>query len=210
MALSTTLPNSFSTLLIDDLINTFGLENNDKLIFENLEITDKNKLFLEEISVSAIEIENWNEQELIIKYVGPILNHIDIKGENFNTFAERNLSARVDGIRLTGKVDFVVSSGVYNPSKPYFFIQEYKQQKNPSGDPFAQLLGEMLVAQVLNGENLVYGAYIIGRFWYFVVMEKREYSVSKPFDSVDLQDLTTILSKLNWIKNWVREKVENL
>ena len=211
MALSTTLPNVFSSLNIQDLVDAFGLQKTDQTEILSIKITDlQSSRASELVNLYQNEIEYWNEQELIIKYLSPILNLIDFRGNNYNSFAERTISASVDGILLTGITDFVVARGKYEPRNPYFFIQEFKKAKNPTGDPFAQLLGEMLVAQVLNQSELVYGLYIVGRFWYFVALENRNYTEILPLDSTNLQDLEIILSKLNWIKNWVREKVENL
>lgn len=50
--------------------------------------------------------------------------------------------------------------------------------------------------------------YIVGRFWYFVAMNDRNYTEEKPLNSTDLEDLEIILSKLNWIKIYVEEKVK--
>ena len=208
MALSTTSVNNFSSLLMDNLVVSFGLKINNSLVFESKISEENQSQFLSQlIKESELEINYWNEQELVMKHIAPILNFAHIKGENYNTFAERNLSAKVDDYLLSGTVDFMVAGGVYNPNSPYFFIQEYKRFKQGSeSDPQAQLLGEMLVAQKLNEDELVYGAYIVGRFWYFVVLQNREYSVSKPLDSVDLEDLGVIMAKLNWIKKYVEEK----
>ena len=170
MTLSRTSVNNFSSLLIDDLIDTFGLKIKDDLVFPTFQIGQSLVDFLTKFNSNIkIEIDYWNEQELIMKHIAPIINSVEIYGEHFNTFAERCISARIPTkageIELAGKVDFVVAKGKYNPSKPYFFIQEYKKNKQgPDSDPFAQLIGEMLVAQKLNEENVVYGCYVIGKF----------------------------------------------
>lgn len=67
----------------------------------------------------------------------------------------------------------------------------------------------MLVAQKLNGEKLIHGAYIVGQFWYFVVMKNRKYNVFTSLDSAILVDLEIIMSKLNWVKKYMTEKLAN-
>lgn len=210
MALSRTSPNNFSKLKLDDLIIIFGLKNLPHLEFEELRI--ENNLFEVAKVLSqniVLEIDYWNEQELVMKFISPLLNLMKICGQNFNTFAERKMTAIVDNIKLTGDVDFVVARGIREPREPYFFIQEYRRQKQgPDSDPFAQLLGEMLVAQVLNNEKMVYGCYIIGKYWTFVILESRNYCQLSSLDCTNLEDLEVIMSKLNWVKKYVEEKLK--
>ena len=210
MALSRTSVNNFSSLLIDNLVEIFRLSKNPKLTFESIPNSSEQKAVLTKlVQKSAKGIEYWNEQELVMKYLSFIVDVADLIGQNYNIFAERNLSAKIDNIKLAGKVDFVVAKGQTSPDKPYFFIQEYKRSRqNTNSDPLAQLIGEMLVAQKLNEENLIHGAYIVGQFWYFVVMKEREYNVFAALDSAILADLEVIMSKLNWIKQYVENKLK--
>lgn len=210
MALSRTSVNNFSSLLIDDLIDTFGLKIKNDLSFPASQIGQNLVDFLVKFNSNIkIEIDYWNEQELIMKHIAPIINAVEIYGEHFNTFAERCIAAKLGDFELAGIVDFVVAKGKYNPSKPYFFIQEYKKNKQgPNSDPFAQLLGEMLVAQKLNEETVVYGCYIIGKFWYFVILENYNYNQESPLNSTETEDLEVIMSKLNWIKQYVENKLK--
>ena len=66
---------------------------------------------------------------------------------------------------ITGRVDGMLAKGWQIPDKPLFFLQEYKSESGPNGDPLGQLLIEMVTAQALNNESeqTVYGCYIIGR-----------------------------------------------
>lgn len=210
MALSRTSVNNFSSLLIDNLVEVFELSKNSKLVFEGFPNSKEQLTFLAKLVQKATKgIEYWNEQELVIKYLSFIIDLADFTGSKYNIFAERNLTANIDNIKLAGKVDFVIAKGQTSPDKPYFFIQEYKRSRqNANSDPLAQLLGEMLVAAKLNEESVVYGAYIVGQFWYFVILNGREYNVLPPLDSAILEDLEVIMSKLNWIKKYVEEKVK--
>ena len=72
------------------------------------------------------------------------------------------------------------------PEKPYFFLHEYKQEKKGSNDPLGQLLVEMLAAKTLNADNLpMYGCYVIGRFWFFVILLENKYAVSNAYNGSD-------------------------
>ena len=71
---------------------------------------------------------------------------------------------------------------------------------------FPQLLAEMVVAIELNSENSIFGAYIIGKRWDFVYLEKIEknsyrYTISESFDSFKIGDLQKIFQYLQAVKN---------
>ena len=209
MPISLTTPNNFSTLNMQDMVDTFGLQKINPIVFpKSTKIITIDPFISKQLTKFQNEIENWNETELSLKQLAFILASVDLDGEQYSSFAERPITAIVDGFRLTGLVDFVVAKGKYEPRNPYFFIQEFKKAKNPSGDPLPQLLGEMLVAQELNQNKVIYGTYIVGRFWYFVAMNNRDFTELSPLDSTNLEDLETILSHLNWVKSYVEEQVK--
>lgn len=153
-------------------------------------------------------VEYFNEQELIIRHISYILDLVNFYGEGYNYFSERNISAIIDEREISGVVDFMVAGGKYTPTEPYFFIQEYKQQKNPSGDPLAQVLAEILVAQAVNGNEEVYGCYIIGKYWNFVSMKGRNYSVLASLDSTVKKDLESIILHLKSVKEYIEIEVK--
>ena len=209
MPISLTTPNNFSTLNMQDMVDTFGLQPIKNLSFGALPIHTNQKSNLNNlITKTENQIQYWNEQELVMKHLSLILDLADLQGFDYNSFAERSISSIVDGFEMSGIVDFLVAKGKYEPRNPYFFIQEFKKAKNPSGDPLPQLLGEMLVAQELNQNKVIYGTYIVGRFWYFVAMNNRDFTELSPLDSTNLEDLETILSHLNWVKSYVEEQVK--
>jgi hypothetical protein len=54
-----------------------------------------------------------------------------------------------------------------------------------------------LIAQAKNNNNNpLYGVEVIGATWRFVIMEGKEYSASKTFDSIDKDDLLKIIAIL--------------
>ena len=151
---------------------------------------------------------DWNEMELELKFVGPLLALVNYTTKNFNLFAERDFRGVVDGVEMGGKPDGMIASGLREPEQPYFCFQEYKKTKDPEGDPAAQALAAMLVAQELNEHrHPVYGAYIIGRDWCFMTLQGKQYAMSEPYVATrdDLFDIFRILKVLKqMIIEWVK------
>jgi hypothetical protein len=79
----------------------------------------------------------------------------------------------------------MVATGKENPRQPFFFVHEYKQEKRRETDPKGQLLATMLAAQKNNKgkEFPILGSYVIGRFWFFVVLDGNNYARSLAFDA---------------------------
>jgi hypothetical protein len=152
------------------------------------------------------KITGWSEEDLKIKFLSDVLElgHLE-DGDGIVTFFDKMISATVEGIFLTVKADFVMAKGLLNVMQnPYFHFQEYKPQINPKGEPMAQLLEAFLIAQVKNKDTQMplYGVEIIGKQWTFVIMEGKEYCISKSFDCTDKEDLLkiiAILRKFRWI-----------
>lgn len=83
------------------------------------------------------------------------------------------------------------------PKQPYFHFQEYKPALNPKGEPMGQLLEAFLIAQQKNKDGKpMYGAEIIGKQWTFVLMEGKNYCISRSFDCTDKEELLKIISIL--------------
>ena len=144
-------------------------------------------------------ISGWNEEDLKIKFIGPVLElgHFNDEGGVIGYF-DKTISATIDGIRLIVKSDFMLAKGLLDMYEtPYFHFQEYKPYKNPSGDSMAQLLEAFLIAQEKNQNGKpIYGVDIIGKNWQFVTMLGREYCISETYDSVNKADLLAIISIL--------------
>ena len=116
----------------------------------------------------------------------------------FVSFFDKKLAGEVQGYHLSVKVDFVIAKGLLNfMQKPYFHFQEYKPDKNPTGDSMAQLLEAFLIAQKLNDDGKpLYGCEVNGATWIFLTMENSSYCISKAFDSRDKEGLLTIIAVL--------------
>ncbi len=127
---------------------------------------------------------DWNETELKVHFVGLLLNMVDFDQETYQPFMERELSFSHEDEIISGVVDLVVAQGRRIPKRHFFFINEYKKEKDSSDDPLGQLMIAMVAAQKLNDDSHpVYGAYVVGRYWNFVVLSQLEYSVSLSYDA---------------------------
>jgi hypothetical protein len=149
-------------------------------------------------------LAGWSEEDLKMKFIAAIidLGHL-VDGDGIVTYFDKKISATVEGTKLTVKSDFMVARGYLDVfSTPYFHFQEYKPYKNPSGDSMAQLLEAFLIAQVENKNNKpMYGIEVVGAIWKFVVMEGKEYCISKSYDSLDKEDLLKIIAILRKFKH---------
>jgi hypothetical protein len=151
------------------------------------------------LPLAVRDIDGWNEEDLKMNFISQILplGHV-FSNERYKNFYEKTIAAVVDGIPLTAKTDFMVATGILNkPESPYFHFQEYKPQLNPSGEPMAQLLEAMLIAQEKNKNGKpIYGAEIIGQQWAFVTLLDRTYCISKTYNSIDKDQLLDIIAIL--------------
>jgi hypothetical protein len=76
-----------------------------------------------------------------------------------------------------------------------------KSSHKASNDPEAQMLGAMLAAQVLNAdEKPVFGGYVVGRFWFFAVLEQNNYTLNKAYDITEEKNLQQIIFILKHLK----------
>jgi hypothetical protein len=145
-------------------------------------------------------INIWNEQELSLNFIGPIFAAIDFTVQyRLNWFAQRNMRKIIGDYELIGKPDGVIASGFHEPEIPYFSFQEFKKELDSSGDPIGQNLAAMMLGQLENGTNdPVFGCYVVGRFWFFMVLKDKDYAISQAFSATneDIFDILKILKAL--------------
>ena len=149
-----------------------------------------------------LNAHDWNETELAYNFIGPVMALVNYTSEAFNFFAERLVSGVVEGFEMSGKPDGMIASGFREPKMPYFCFQEYKKDQDPEGDPAGQVLAAMLVAQVLNEHHHpIYGGYVKGRDWFFMVLRGKQYAISEPYIATrdDVFDIFRILKALKAI-----------
>jgi len=158
-------------------------------------------------------IFNYYEEDLKANFIIPLINRVDffLIEDEIRNFFEAPLTYKTKNFIFSGEVDFMVSKGIEYPKMPYFFIQEFKKSIKPT-NPQPQLLAELISAVELNKVKSMRGAFIMGKDWYFVILEKLgkdkyQYFISQPFNSMRLDELKGIYRNLQFIKNEVREIV---
>lgn len=221
---------NFSDFTTEQVESAFQLtEVRDKAVIDNwLTIAQRQKI--EPLDNTILDIilpklknarTTWNEDELKIKFLSPLLMLIDFDmlEKNFASFSERWLRKDIKNYTFQGKVDWMIASGKYEPKQPFFFIHEYKRGVGSSKDPAGQLLAAMCIAQTLNAapskidlfnptpivyEDLpIYGCYVIGHLWYFVVLKNKNYFISRPYHAIIRKDLEEIVKLLKAQKEMI-------
>jgi hypothetical protein len=158
------------------------------------------------------DIKSWSEEDLKMKFIAPILRlgqFRDDKQKKILGFFDRTISAVVEGIPLTVRSDFMLAKGTYDVFRtPYFHFQEYKPHKNPTGDSMAQLIEAFLISQVNNNNGKpLYGVEVIGANWTFVIMDGKNYCVSRDYISTHKADLLSVISILRQFRTILYEKL---
>jgi hypothetical protein len=178
--------------ILDKILNTTGL------------IEEKHTEYLE-FHRQALRNrgEYWNEEELKMNFLSHIFFVAELREENkIDIFFERTLSWVFEG-----KIERVICDcllakpfGIYAPALPYFFLQEFKKQKQ-NEDAEGQMLLGMLMAQNVNAnQKPVYGCYLQGKFWVFTTLHGTNYCVSRAYDATQKDDLYQIIFILRALK----------
>lgn len=154
-------------------------------------------------SLLRTNTDSWQEQELSLHFIGPMFGMVKFTDlYRYNLFAQRHIEATINDTLLAGEPDGLIASGYYEPEIPYFAFSEYKRQRDPNGDPFGQALAAMLVGQDLNQNNHpVYGSYVVGSDWKFMVLDGASYTDSRDFSGLsdEVFDILRILKALKEI-----------
>jgi hypothetical protein len=149
------------------------------------------------------EVQNWNEDELKLFFIGPVLGLIHFKTANFKPFTQRTLTIDNGIASASGKVDFMLAKGKMIPKTPYFCLHEYKQENRRENDPLGQLLIGMVAAQSKNTNPVlpIYGCYVSGRNWFFVLLEGTTYCLSDAYvaTSEAIYTIFAILKKCKFL-----------
>ena len=104
----------------------------------------------------------------------------------------------------------MLARGKQIPKLPHFFLHEYKPEKNRDNDPIGQLLIAMVAAQTLNADNQpIYGIYVNGRNWFFVVLDAKEYTVSNAYN-ITSDDIFTLFAALVFLRGKMEELYQML
>jgi hypothetical protein len=157
-----------------------------------------------------IGIGGWSEEDLKMKFISVVLELGQMIDDGKVTgFFDKIISATVEGTVLVVKSDFMYAAGHLNLFKtPFFHFQEYKPELNPAGEPIAQLLEAFLIAQVKNqNQKPLYGVTIVGAYWKFVVMEGKDYCLSRSFEATQKGDLLAIIAILRKFRQILYENL---
>jgi len=173
------------------------------------EISDFERQILAHLQQKLLDnFHDWNEFELAMEFIGPLMAFVDFSEKEFNFFAQRSFGGKVAGIELSGKPDGMVAQGKREPEQPYFCFQEYKREQDPEGDPAGQVLAAMLVAQEINEhEHPIYGCYVKGNIWRFLVLQGKEYSISPSYVATR-EDILIIHNVLKALKPIIRKAIQ--
>lgn len=205
---------TFGSFTFEELYEVFNLKRDDTipLLSEWLNSvphpSDFQTQSLNRLSKQLFkQILLWNEDELKMFFIGTLIELAELQTDDFKPFTQRTMTAVVEGLEVTGRVDFMIAKGLRTAKPPYFCIHEYKQEVDDKGDPLGQLLIAMLAAQTLNEQkHPILGAYIIGRNWFFVVLEGKKYAISKEYDAAD-EDIFSIFAILQKSKEIIQRYV---
>lgn len=210
----------FSELTTKKLNKLFGLRRVNELPSLNSWINQPQELTdIEQIlgthyqKLLILNFQSWNEQELSLHFIGPVLGIINFtEPYRFNLFAGREFGSVIGEHELSGKPDGILASGYEDPEHPYFSFQEYKKHKEPDGDPAAQALGAMLAGQTINADGKpMYGAFVIGESWYFMTLEGKNFAFTSAYSATsnDLFDIVKILKSLKAIVWQLTQTADN-
>jgi len=206
---------SFRNWTRQEIADKFGLDVKnscqklDSWLKVNGNIPKETEIELKRLQSKLKEnVDTWNEQELIIKFIALLIDKVDYDSANFKSFANRRLKGEIDGEEIAGEVDLMIASGKFEPKEPYFCLHEYKKEKGVDNDPLGQLIIAMMTAQALNNnQHPIYGAYVMGRNWFFLTLEEREYCISDEFVATR-EDIFTIYEILQNLKSIIQEMME--
>jgi len=210
---------TFSKIELKNLKQLFNIDRNfnhkvfNPWFVNNINLKNEECLFLENLLEQEIDfIRIYNEEDLKIHFIAPILNKINFKSleQKIRDFYEETLAYETEDFILKGVTDFVVAKGLEYPEKPYFFIQEFKKGQQYS-NPEPQLLAELISAIELNDFKQMKGCFIVGENWNFVIVNKLDknkyqYSISRTFNATNIGDLKDIYKNLLFIKKKIMEK----
>jgi hypothetical protein len=192
------------------IIGDYGLKFNHQCSFLDklLDITintENENLPLIETYRQRIEHQGafWNEEELKMKFLALVFDYANVIEESkIELFYERTLSTELAGVKQSVVCDCLLASpyGIYEPKIPYFFLQEFKKQKQ-NEDAEGQMLLAMLIAQKLNSNgNPLYGCFIQGRYWIFSVLHENNYCISRTYEITQKNDILSIIFILRNLK----------
>ncbi len=201
---------AFNEWDLDDLKKEFNiLQSTDEDLLEKWFSMEKNipKEDFEKIKILRKtlhrRVNSWNESELNFRFIAPLVYLVGLESITETIFLDRKIFKEIDKKILGGEFDLAFGTGRYNPKEIYFCMHMHKRERGKVTNPLADLLITMFTIQLNNEEkHPIYGVYVVGRLWFFVVFDKQKYSVSKSFDTSKKQ-VFEAFSHLRNLKNLI-------
>ena len=97
---------------------------------EPVQVNEEMATFLTELlEDNTALIERYSEEDLKINFIAPLLKKVRFKSfeKQVREYYELPMTYATERFVLSGTVDFVVSEGLLESKRPYFFIQEFKK-----------------------------------------------------------------------------------
>lgn len=211
---------SFEHWTREDVEITFGIQRNDNVallqnwLLSSYSIPDSELSNLRQLQEGLRQdIDLYNEDELKFFFISQVINLIKFKTPIYRAFTQRpieftTLTADHQPITVGGIVELMVATGRQTPKKPFFFLQEFKQSLKRNNDPLGQLLIAMLAAQVQNQDDkAIYGCYVLGEKWHFVVLNGKEYGASSGFDVTKPHEFEQMIRILKEQKKYIETEL---
>ena len=181
------------------------------LTVEN-DLSDRDKAELERIRLPLLKnFNNWNEETLKMKFIALLLDLVNYDEiGDFQTLFDSEIKGFVDNVELKCIADFTVAKTIEDLiENPYFYFHEYKRKKNKADDPIAQVLIPSLIAQEVNADQKpIYGCYVMGEMWYFMLLNGREYAIDKGLNALKSDELEKIYLILKKVKNIIIKRIQ--
>ena len=176
----------------------------NKITHSSGHLTQVEIAFLEDIRLALDLYGNyWDNNALNMNFLAHVIRLAKLSEINkIDIFYERSLSWEYEGKTERVICDCLLAKpfGVYAPQIPYFFLQEFKKQKQ-NEDAEGQMLLAMLIAQEKNNNGKpIYGCYLQGKFWVFTTLHQKNYCVSRAYDATQIEDLHQIIYILKALK----------
>ncbi|MFN0203791.1 MAG: hypothetical protein ACKVTZ_19845 [Bacteroidia bacterium] len=208
---------SFEKWKTQEVENTFGVSQQkqmpllEKWLAAHYDAPEMEKIMLNKLKDKLLDfIEFYNEADISMFFISHVLTIIDFVQEKYRAYNQLPLKQKLKDIQgkeieVGGIVEMLVARGKQIPETPFFFLNEYKPEKRTGSesDPKGQLLIAMLAAQAKNQDEFpIYGCYVNGRNWHFVVLEGKSYAVSNAYNATD-NDIFQIYSILMEVKRYI-------
>jgi len=205
----------FEQWLFEDVEIEFGIDRIKEMpqLVEWLDtknITQEIPPYIEELQKNLLDnVSIWNQDELKTCFIAPFLLKFDFYNQpHYRVFSQRFIKLKTATVEDSRRVDWMIAKGKQTPRKPFFFFQKFEAEIT-NNDPLGQLLITMVDAQILNetSKQAIYGCYNIGRFWFFVVLQHKEYSVSRAYDATQEDDMSDMIVIFKRVKNYIHKEL---